>query len=188
MSVWQLRVMGGTLSVAKQTGLLDRYSRPIKSPRAIFEHCLGGDRIAQEASDPGAHRAQALRAWTATVSRYWRAPACPGYPPSTRPFRSCATNIQRPVISCISTSRLGPDRSSRSPYYPITGTRATLPGPLGIESLFVTIDDHSRIGFTGMQASEGWPCAVAFSEALFVTSSPGCHHPRSAAGLSTPGE
>ncbi|MGI9047464.1 MAG: hypothetical protein ACR2FI_11905 [Burkholderiales bacterium] len=43
-------------------------------------------------------------------------------------------------------------------------------GPLGIESLFVAIEDHSRIGFTGMQASEGWPCAVAFLEALFVTS------------------
>lgn len=143
-----------------EAGMGDGSSRPHVSPRSISSgHALAIVELRRKRLTQ-ARIAQALRLSAATVSRVL-ARAGLSKLSSLNPIEP-VLRYEHPTpgdLLHIDIKTLG---RIVAVGHRITGNpRDHVPG-VGYESVFVAVDDHSRIAFTQMQPSEGKDCAIAF--------------------------
>jgi transposase InsO family protein len=150
----------GRYVLQRESGLLDRSSRPRVSPRAISASQalaiveLRHQRLTQS------RIAHALRLSAATVSRVLARAGLSKLSAldPVEPVRRYEHPLPGDLLH-IDIKTLG---RIVAVGHRITGNpRDHVPG-VGYESVFVAVDDHSRIAFTQMQSSEGKDCAMAF--------------------------
>ena len=153
----------GRYLVAGATGLLDKSSRPARSPRQI---------------DPGlalvivelrrklmlqAHIASYMGVSKATVSRVLRRAGLSRLSDLRPPEPVQRYEREQPgELLHIDIKKLG--RIER-PGHRVTGTREGRIQGAGWEFLYVAVDDHSRVAFTQMYPDERKESAVSFLEA-----------------------
>lgn len=146
-----------------ETGLLDRSSRPRRSPRAIATRTALVIVELRKKRLICARIAQTLKVSSATVSRVLsraglsRLGALDPIVPVMR------YEHERPGdLLHIDTKKLG---CIEGIGHRITGSPKRHAHHAGFEALFVAVDDHSRIGFTQMHPDEGKASAIAFLRA-----------------------
>ncbi len=151
--------LGRFLSMG-EAGLVDASSRPARSPRSIEAAKALAIVELRHKRLTHARIAVALGVSKSTVGRVL-----------ARAGLSRLEDLQpaEPVVRYeheapgdllhIDTKKLG--RIER-PSHRVTGNRKDSVDGAGWEMLFVAIDDHARIGFTGMYPDEKWPQAVQF--------------------------
>jgi transposase InsO family protein len=163
VSVPTVRKWSGRYLRQGRAGLLDRSSRPARSPRAIAPE------VAQQIADLRRRRltqARIARSTNVSASTVSRVLARVGLSrladlePSEALVRY---EHDRPGdLLHIDTKKLG--RIERMGHR-ITGDRRDNTDGAGWEYLFVAVDDHARIGFTQMKTNEQRSCAIAFLRA-----------------------
>ncbi len=143
-----------------EPGLLDCSSRPHKSPRAIPIRTAQAVIELRRKRLTQARIAQALRVSIATVSRVLAraglsklAALDPVVPVMRYEHESPGDLLHLDIKTLGRIEAVG---------HRITGDPRDHTKGAGWESLFVAIDDHSRVSFTQMQPSEGKACAIAF--------------------------
>ena len=143
-----------------EAGLIDRSSRPWKCPRAIAPSTVLAIVELRKKRLTMARIAQALRVSKSTVSRMLaraglsRLSALDPVVPIVRYEHAAPGDLLHLDIKTLGRIEAVGHRITGNPRGHTRGA--------GFESLFVAIDDHSRIGFTAMQSSEGKLCAIAF--------------------------
>jgi len=143
-----------------EAGLIDRSSRPWKCPRAIAPSTVLAIVELRKKRLTMARIAQALRVSKSTVSRMLaraglsRLSALDPVVPIVRYEHAAPGDLLHLDIKTLGRIEAVGHRITGNPRDHTRGA--------GFESLFVAIDDHSRIGFTAMQSSEGKLCAIAF--------------------------
>ena len=162
VSVPTARKWVGRYLAQGENGLLDRSSRPARSPRAISEQSalsiveLRRRRLTQ------ARIARSLGVSKSTVGRVLAraglsrlAHLQPCEPPQRYEHALPGDMIHLDTKKLGRIERLGPR---------MTGDRRDRTEGAGWEFLFVAVDDHARIGFTDLYADEGKTSAVQFLE------------------------
>jgi transposase InsO family protein len=143
-----------------EAGLADRSSRPQRSPRAIAVNTALSIIELRKKRLTIARIAQALQVSSATVSRVLaraglsKLSALDPIVPVVRYEHKAAGDLLHLDIKTLSRIEAVGHRITGNPRDSVTGA--------GWESLFVAIDDHSRLGFTQMHPSEGKAYAIAF--------------------------
>jgi transposase InsO family protein len=163
VSVPTVRKWSGRYLRQGRAGLLDRSSRPARSPRAIAPE------VAQQIADLRRRRltqARIARSTNVSASTVSRVLARVGLSrladlePSEALVRY--EHAHPGDLLHIDTKKLG--RIERMGHR-ITGDRRDNTDGAGWEYLFVAVDDHARIGFTQMKTNEQRSCAIAFLRA-----------------------
>jgi transposase InsO family protein len=145
-----------------EPGLVDRSSRPRKSPRAIEARTALAVVELRKKRLTMARIALALRVSLATVSRVLsraglsRLSALDPVVPIVRYEHQSPGDLLHLDIKTLGRIEAVGHR--------ITGCPRDRARGAGWESLFVAIDDHSRLGFTRIEENEGKSCAIAFLE------------------------
>jgi transposase InsO family protein len=144
------------------SGLLDRSSRPCRSPRQLPSRVRGQITALRRQRRTGRFIARQLRVSGATVSRVLRRAKLSRWreleprPPVRRYER------ERPgELLHLDTKKLG--RITRIGHR-ITGDRSGSYGKAGWEFVHVAIDDHSRLALASVAANECGDTATAFLE------------------------
>ena len=160
--------MGGAVLILGR-GRVDRSFFPSDQESAgdCPAHGTHDCRIAQEAPDDGAHCASA-----GNIERHRQ-------PGSGAPGLSRLSALD-PAVPVVRYEHAAPGDllhldiktlgRIEAVGHRITGNPRDHTRGAGFESLFVAIDDHSRIGFTRRHANEGKACAIAFLKTLFAPS------------------
>ena len=140
--------------------LKDKSSRPARSPRAIPPGKAGAIVELRRRRLTQARIAQALTVSPATVSRVLKRAGLSKLSDldPKEPVRRYEHEAPGDMLH-IDTKKLG--RIER-PSHRVTGDRRDTVDGAGWEYLFVAVDDHARIGFTGMHPDERKTSAVAF--------------------------
>jgi hypothetical protein len=143
-------------------GLLDRSSRPEKSPRAIEPHVALAIVELRRKRYLQARIATHVCVFKATVSRVLRRAGLSDGVTSARTSPCSATSATAPASCCTSTSKLG--RFDKIGHH-IAGDRTQRARRIGRDYVFVAADDHSRIAFTQIHPDETMRSAQAFLRA-----------------------
>jgi transposase InsO family protein len=140
--------------------LKDKSSRPARSPRAILPSKAGAIVELRRRRLTQARIAQALAVSPATVSRVLERAGLSKLSDldPKEPVQRYEHEAPGDMLH-IDTKKLG--RIER-PSHRVTGDRRDGVDGAGWEYLFVAVDDHARLGFTGMHPDERKTSAIAF--------------------------
>jgi transposase InsO family protein len=160
-----------------ESGLLDRPSRPRRSPRRTPEHLVEAITVLRRARFTGPQIAELLELACSTVSGILKriglgklSRLAPPEPPNRYERRRPGELVH------IDIKKLG--RIERGPRHRVTGRRAANPTrtdaagrrrrQVGWEFVHVAVDDYSRLAFAQVLADERADSAVAFLDALLA--------------------